>query len=597
MSYVLKALKELNYITESKQDQEKFKQWLTQELTKNKIPTTQSGVTTKVDQLYNDFINNKYSFKSPQNDIYYWMKQPIDTFISFIDNLNNQTIQKQQLKALEDKGSKLLYKDANWRIYEITNYEASAKYGKGTKWCISGSKYWNNGEHGAEHFNRYKNYEGCDFYFFINKNDEKWCLVIYTSGDFEGLYQIFNAEDIEVSSIPNAPKVEQINVNYTTTPDSELNDIITKENGIPFNDFRLVFEYTWEGSQDTECRLFNNKQDTIDFLEHEADMLNVSVGDLLGSDDDVEYLNKSNSKYYVITIPAYDEYYYIYYYADWKKLLLDADQIFGSSVYGMDWIEDAYNHPYNPLAIMFVDTYKSLVKQGIIKDTLIKKLENEVGKNMNENMLNEYRTKSVPQTITDPKIKQYFKECIDALTDLGYDLPSVQLIESMKAHSFGTTYWPETINDNIKVAINKAMFNEPEEAIKNTMYHELCHVINMYDQLHEGIVYWDDYDKLLYNKALYTKAEDSSHGNKWLRIAADVSKELNLNPPISVTNSFQLHPGVGEATKSRYKYTVVCQNCGSKINFIRQTEFVKNPNSRWRCGRCKAKNFKTIQNF
>lgn len=200
-----------NMILESKADQEKFKQWIGLDKINNKT----------IGEIYLDKFNNiKNSIKSPQNDMYYWIKNSTpNTFKDFVDDIIYKRNQKQDVEKKAQQGAELLYSDKDWKVYHITNYEASAKYGKGSKWCISGSKEWSNGEKGEEYFNNYTK-EGIDFYFFINKTT-KYALAVDKRNQ---IGEIFSAEDVQIPYIPNAPKIENIGVEYWLNDD--INHII-----------------------------------------------------------------------------------------------------------------------------------------------------------------------------------------------------------------------------------------------------------------------------------------------------------------------------------------------------------------------------------
>lgn len=45
-------------------------------------------------------------------------------------------------KKEAERGSQIIYDDSEWIVRKIKTYEASAYYGRGTRWCITGSKSW-----------------------------------------------------------------------------------------------------------------------------------------------------------------------------------------------------------------------------------------------------------------------------------------------------------------------------------------------------------------------------------------------------------------------------------------------------------------------
>jgi len=199
-------------LTEAKADVDKFKAWLADGIRGSNFSEPNADEVAKG---YADFfVANKNRLKSPQNDFYYWMKKPFGEFVSFISDLKRKDDEKSLSKSKEDEGSKLVYEDEDWFVYEITNYEASKKYGANTKWCISGSKRWNNGENGRKFFDEYAS-KGIRFFFFIDrKGGRKYAFTAYPEALGDDAYEIYNDMDVRVPFIPNAPAVDELLAMY-----------------------------------------------------------------------------------------------------------------------------------------------------------------------------------------------------------------------------------------------------------------------------------------------------------------------------------------------------------------------------------------------
>lgn len=198
-------------LTEAKEDKEKFKNWIADGVANSSL-REQPQI---VDILVNKFVELKPRIKSPYNDFYYWIKNStFDDFWNYLTGLIQEINHKDEIKQKEKDGAELIYSDDTWKVYHITNYEASAKYGKGTKWCITGTKRWNDGTTGKETFQDYHDKNNVEFYFYLNKNGDKYALALYPNGKS---YEIFNAEDVSCAYIPDAPKVEGL-------PDVSLKD-------------------------------------------------------------------------------------------------------------------------------------------------------------------------------------------------------------------------------------------------------------------------------------------------------------------------------------------------------------------------------------
>ena len=153
------------------------------------------------------FFALKSRLKAPENDLYYWLKKPKEELSARLDDLESIKTRKEKENTARE-GAELVAENDYYKVYHITTYEASVKYGKNTQWCISGSKRWNNGENGEQYFNDYTA-KGVQFYFFIPKTveNEKYAIA-YMPQNIR--YQIFNETDDEVDSIPYAPEVKGI---------------------------------------------------------------------------------------------------------------------------------------------------------------------------------------------------------------------------------------------------------------------------------------------------------------------------------------------------------------------------------------------------
>lgn len=185
---------------ESKQDTEKFMQWLGK----------------KYAPSFDEFTAIKPSLPSPYGDFYWWMKNRTpEGFASFVGKQYRSHEDRKELSRKATEGANLVYSDDKWKVYHITSYEASCRYGKNTKWCISGSKRWADNGNGRDFWDSYRR-KGIDFYFFIRSNDEKYSLTIYPEDNH---FEIYNQNDISIPAIPDAPRIPSIEVDYLIDDD------------------------------------------------------------------------------------------------------------------------------------------------------------------------------------------------------------------------------------------------------------------------------------------------------------------------------------------------------------------------------------------
>ena len=161
------------------------------------------------EDLAKRFLALKQRFKSPENDLYYWIKN------KSVEELENAVLEleqnksKTQIKAQADEGAKLVGENDYWKVYHITTFEASQKYGKDTKWCITGIH-----NSGRIHWDQYTR-EGIEFYFYITKGeydprgrDSKFALAY--SPKEPDTYEIYDQQDSKVGGIPNAPIISNL---------------------------------------------------------------------------------------------------------------------------------------------------------------------------------------------------------------------------------------------------------------------------------------------------------------------------------------------------------------------------------------------------
>ena len=138
------------------------------------------------EEIAQKFFKLKPRIKSPQNDLYYWLKKEPVELQDFLDELENIKSKTQQVKE-DKKGAELIYNSDGWKIYKIYTYNAAKHYGKGTKWCISGNYPGDEGK-GEMYFDSYKE-DGVKDYYFIIHGDDKWAWL-----DWED-YEMYDIED------------------------------------------------------------------------------------------------------------------------------------------------------------------------------------------------------------------------------------------------------------------------------------------------------------------------------------------------------------------------------------------------------------------
>ena len=203
-SEFIKLYEELSQLNESKQDTLNFKQWLL------KKGTTDSAA----DEWVKRFDGIKKYLKAPENDYYFWIKKAdIADFYEVVNNTERYLEVKRTKKAEIADGAELVNETEHWKIYHITNFEASQYYGRDSKWCITGV-----GSYGDRYWRDYTR-SGYEFYFIIAKEDydprgseSKFAFAILKNVAY---YQIFDQQDSETNleDIPYYKEIKIPNIN------------------------------------------------------------------------------------------------------------------------------------------------------------------------------------------------------------------------------------------------------------------------------------------------------------------------------------------------------------------------------------------------
>ena len=179
-------------LLEAKADQQKLIDWVGQELA-------------------DEFFAKRKLLKSPENDIYYWLKKEPQELADFLSRpltkkQKEQTELEQILAMPSANDVDLVSKQDGYEIYKINSPAASVKYGLvvggRAKWCISGA-YAENGRDMEgrgilQEAERYLDFYEYEDYFFIIGHGTKYALCITSYAPLS--YDIFDQDDARLSS-------------------------------------------------------------------------------------------------------------------------------------------------------------------------------------------------------------------------------------------------------------------------------------------------------------------------------------------------------------------------------------------------------------
>jgi hypothetical protein len=183
------------------------------------------------------FLLVKNNFKAPENDLYYWIKYKTPADLERVvtdceDNKSNTQVKKE----VADEGAELIQETEHWKVYHITTYAASQKYGRDTKWCITGVN-----NYGDKYWNQYTK-DGIQFYFLISKD----------AYNARGRFSKF--------AIAKHPDVDQCEI-YDQQDNAVDNEYIPHREEIDIPGVDLTQDYTGHTCENCGIKLYDNIYD------------------------------------------------------------------------------------------------------------------------------------------------------------------------------------------------------------------------------------------------------------------------------------------------------------------------------------------------
>lgn len=169
----------------------------------------------------------------------------------------------------------------------------------------------------------------------------------------------------------------------------------------------------------------------------------------------------------------------------------------------------------------------------------------------------------------DTRVLGWCEECVDVMNQIGYPIKDIDWRVTKKpvASWYGMAY--KKIN---MVILNSKLLEEEENAVKNTILHELAHI---------------------------AAPEYSHHGYEWQCICEKIRRYTGQ--VITRTNPFSQHAAVKAHRDAAIRYEFVCPECGCHIRKIRRTRFVdeydqlaNDGGPKWWCARCRKTTGKKV---
>ena len=162
--------------------------------------------------------------------------------------------------------------------------------------------------------------------------------------------------------------------------------------------------------------------------------------------------------------------------------------------------------------------------------------------------------------ITNPHALNLIRECKQVCEDLGFKVPkNLRFMQCEAKRRAGLA-----CHDDKVIVLSSFVFKESDEAIKNTILHEMGHII-----AGPGI----------------------KHGPVWQRIVEKMNQATGLHITRCYDDSEM--PVHAAAIAKAYKYKFACEQCGQQLKYVKRSKFVDTYNEilptgapRWTCAVC-----------
>lgn len=225
-----------------------------------------------------------------------------------------------------------------------------------------------------------------------------------------------------------------------------------------------------------------------------------------------------------------------------------------------------------------------------------------------ENNLNE----SLNEAMSD-RIQKLIDKAYDICKKAGYDFSNPQSFKSNmlvkcplqirmgneKVRRLGEASYPKDDITEIRLMPQLDEFKD-DNSILSVILHEMGHIIAFDEDFYLGLVKYDGRRKgtMLTNSKYRSKL--SHHGKRWQKIVADLSREsgLSLQRLANAEDSAEWK----EINSDKYKYFFECPNCHQKLQYTKETAFVKtydkflnDGSPMWWCPICQKDTGKKIQ--
>jgi len=219
-------------------------------------------------------------------------------------------------------------------------------------------------------------------------------------------------------------------------------------------------------------------------------------------------------------------------------------------------------------------------------------------------------------TTVDDRFKKLINDCVYTLESNGFKLPirtqngdpKLKFKMSDSTTNLGAAYYPSSKhNGNYLITLSRYLDELTDEQIKNTIYHELGHILSYMEERERGYIYFDKdgNTKLVGETPSERRSSKKSlyhHGSGWQYIMKQISKLTGQ--PFQRLADAEESTAFNRSTQKKFEgkpiYKFICPSCGSKLEYTKRTKFVQtydrvnNGQPSWWCTRCQKRTGKKI---
>lgn len=203
---------------------------------------------------------------------------------------------------------------------------------------------------------------------------------------------------------------------------------------------------------------------------------------------------------------------------------------------------------------------------------------------------NTYRkvNESITESISNSRINNLYRECVDDLRRIGYQIDDDIRVDEMSTTSRLGDMTPVPDDFGMyRLRLSKYLYDETDDVIKDTILHELAHYLVGKKALQSGVFERDKFGE--WKIWSHDRSRWLGHGTEWKKIINYANMRLGTNlERLGDSEIFR------KASEEKVKYFVTCKHCGQVLPYTRMTKFVKDPNAInpitknyiWACGNC-----------